>query len=1176
MNHGRIIIKEPNERVPLLWSPEGTFDYPREIRSSSSTIHSSRSLLISEKFLEIEATRGSFRKVRRSAAAGLFFWKEKTMTLALAKHLAEESRRLASFCRKQKLRMLEAVGGVEGESHPSYSQKTVYEVMFNLEISKRLERVLCLKESEGALWVEDEVDRRLDRALNPICPICSKTILAVWFNEHLLSCYSFSRNGSKVLEINQVLIEDCQDFRRHIENLGIGELAQFSSQNKVLGFSKEAMVKSLKSQKMIEGRTLGRLNSEVKPLNVGRFQTELRLDSVEDLDSSASQAGVDRQISIKGVIEKSVWGEEKLEPDERTPNSRDLPAFSRRLSNASPFQPIDHPLPEASRLAANSSSRPSANRSSLLARSKISECFVPFEIGIGSSGPRGIFKARTLEFTENSTPRPDDRPLQFDPHERFDALAVTAPAELLGLSLRQDLPSPDPSGLVSELLAPSEPVPDGPKSPAELIEIAGGSLLDISAGISKSKVSLKVPSSSSFQIGIPEEEQIIPPKQMTSASLFSASSRRSNSCRRRVVDLGRRLDLDDPVSLISPRRCPGLQLKSSQARSKTCLRGFTSQKFLIFSLHVRIREYCDSLQKKPMEENFIEDCSLLLFLDDLIATNYLDSPEVLDSIHVIMKNLRRRIDAIRKRRKAFRNLLSFDLPNARQRPAEIFISGSCDRVDRWRKVVARPKIGCSLVSLAAPAGSPRHKPVLFSHYEFLQSDHPRCKSDSQLNKERQRSQLYRLKTDNISLDGFEIVQKIGSGAFSEVFLALQKSSREMFALKIISLDGRTSSSDLTLLKNEIDILKKLKGNFLAQAYFSFIQNDQLVIVMEYYTNGNLREKLDDEARFELPAVLFYATELVLAVEEAHKEAVHRDIKPANLLLDSKGHLKLSDFGLSELYQKKIPVFLKKMGESDYDLRGTFDYIPPEVHFPERNFPPKYHGSDKKISVFKSKRSEENLIRIERASASNKDIRVPGSRRTVRVPEQFLRIDTIIDESNTAYRAKRRLEVIDWWAVGCLIYEFACGISPFSGKSNEEVLERIREHSIEWPEIGYEEDEMTPETQDLIRKLLSPNPLLRLGINGALEIKQHPFFKNVNWNDAEKLLIPVPQSPEVERKPSIFRKMSLRRQHQTQVINLSQVDLNMRRWDLLFEKGLEKLADIRSQLQQLRESTPHHL
>ncbi|XP_068174711.1 microtubule-associated serine/threonine-protein kinase 2 isoform X2 [Antennarius striatus] len=86
--------------------------------------------------------------------------------------------------------------------------------------------------------------------------------------------------------------------------------------------------------------------------------------------------------------------------------------------------------------------------------------------------------------------------------------------------------------------------------------------------------------------------------------------------------------------------------------------------------------------------------------------------------------------------------------------------------------------------------------------------------------------------------------------------------------------------------------------------------------------------------------------------------------------------------------------------------------------------------------------------------------------------------------------------VDWWAMGVILYEFLVGCAPFFGDTPEELFGQVISDEIVWPE----EDEALPqEAQDLISKLLRQNPLERLGTGSAFEVKQHPFFTELDWN-----------------------------------------------------------------------------
>lgn len=87
--------------------------------------------------------------------------------------------------------------------------------------------------------------------------------------------------------------------------------------------------------------------------------------------------------------------------------------------------------------------------------------------------------------------------------------------------------------------------------------------------------------------------------------------------------------------------------------------------------------------------------------------------------------------------------------------------------------------------------------------------------------------------------------------------------------------------------------------------------------------------------------------------------------------------------------------------------------------------------------------------------------------------------------------------VDWWALGIILYEFLIGVVPFFGDTPEDLFSHVISDEIQWPEEPYAPPE---EAQDLINGLLQQNSLDRLGtVNGAVEIKSHPFFFALNWN-----------------------------------------------------------------------------
>ncbi|KAG0256514.1 hypothetical protein BG011_004462, partial [Mortierella polycephala] len=87
-------------------------------------------------------------------------------------------------------------------------------------------------------------------------------------------------------------------------------------------------------------------------------------------------------------------------------------------------------------------------------------------------------------------------------------------------------------------------------------------------------------------------------------------------------------------------------------------------------------------------------------------------------------------------------------------------------------------------------------------------------------------------------------------------------------------------------------------------------------------------------------------------------------------------------------------------------------------------------------------------------------------------------------------------MVDWWALGVICYEFLYGFPPFHGDRPEQVFENILSRDIDWHES---EIEISPEARDFMERLLCSDPESRLGSNGADEVKEHPFFKDINWD-----------------------------------------------------------------------------
>ena len=106
--------------------------------------------------------------------------------------------------------------------------------------------------------------------------------------------------------------------------------------------------------------------------------------------------------------------------------------------------------------------------------------------------------------------------------------------------------------------------------------------------------------------------------------------------------------------------------------------------------------------------------------------------------------------------------------------------------------------------------------------------------------------------------------------------------------------------------------------------------------------------------------------------------------------------------------------------------------------------------------------------------------------------------------------------VDWWSFGIIIYEMLHGETPFHGYQPKEILKAILSKNIPIPE------EFSKEAKDLIKKLLNPNPSLRLGWgkNGVKEIKQHKFFKGIDWWDVANRNMKSPYIPNIQSESEV--------------------------------------------------------
>ncbi|XP_077460926.1 microtubule-associated serine/threonine-protein kinase 1 isoform X2 [Stigmatopora argus] len=117
--------------------------------------------------------------------------------------------------------------------------------------------------------------------------------------------------------------------------------------------------------------------------------------------------------------------------------------------------------------------------------------------------------------------------------------------------------------------------------------------------------------------------------------------------------------------------------------------------------------------------------------------------------------------------------------------------------------------------------------------------------------------------------------------------------------------------------------------------------------------------------------------------------------------------------------------------------------------------------------------------------------------------------------------------VDWWAMGIILYEFLVGCVPFFGDTPEELFGQVITDDMIWPDG---DDALPEEAQALISSLLQTNLLIRLGTGGAFEVKEHPFFTELDWNSLLRQKAEFVPHLESEEDTSYFDTRSDRYHH----------------------------------------------
>ena len=170
-------------------------------------------------------------------------------------------------------------------------------------------------------------------------------------------------------------------------------------------------------------------------------------------------------------------------------------------------------------------------------------------------------------------------------------------------------------------------------------------------------------------------------------------------------------------------------------------------------------------------------------------------------------------------------------------------------------------------------------------------------------------------------NSFDYLSIIGRGGFGKVWKVCHKQTKKLYAMKEMNkakiIDKKSDKS----VKSERDLLSKLNHPFIINMHFSFQDSDNLYLVMDLLTGGDLRYHICKKRYFTEEQSKFFISCIILGLEYCHYyNIIHRDIKPENLILDSKGYVHITDFGIAKI----------QVSNNHKETSGTPGYMSPEV------------------------------------------------------------------------------------------------------------------------------------------------------------------------------------------------------------------------------------------------------
>ncbi|KAL8679682.1 MAG: hypothetical protein Q9186_004044 [Xanthomendoza sp. 1 TL-2023] len=353
---------------------------------------------------------------------------------------------------------------------------------------------------------------------------------------------------------------------------------------------------------------------------------------------------------------------------------------------------------------------------------------------------------------------------------------------------------------------------------------------------------------------------------------------------------------------------------------------------------------------------------------------------------------------------------------------------------------------------------------------------------------RERANLRKRRT-RLRHGDFQILTQVGQGGYGQVFLAKKKDTKEVCALKIMSKKLLFKLDEVRHILTERDILTAAKSEWLVRLLYAFQDEQSIYLAMEYVPGGDFRTLLNNTGVLHNRHARFYISEMFCCVDALHQLGyIHRDLKPENFLVDGNGHVKLTDFGLAAgmLSPGKLESMRIKLEEV-----GNMP-----VPFGD---PVEKRTADQRREGYRSLRSRE--VNYAKSIVGSPDYMAPE----VLAGEEY-------DFT------------VDYWSLGCMLFEALTGYPPFAGSSVDETWQNLRrwQKVLKKPEYENPNYFLSTRTWDLITRCVNSKSKRFKNIN---EIYKHLYFAEVVWSTLKEQRAPFVPDLDSETDAGYFDDFS---------------------------------------------------